>query len=153
MPSIELGRWYVVHAKSHQEEVVQFHLERRGLIVFFPRLFIPQPSPNHPQIVPLFPNYLFVQIREPAEYDYMRWSPGVKYVVNFNGTPVPVDGEIVTFLKERATPKGILTVRSALVVKQEVGDRSESVARLVSIFQNPHDSRCRVKVLMQLLGG
>jgi len=151
MPFLELGLWYVVYSKPHREEVAQFYLQRKGLTVFFPRLLLPQPFPKRPQIVPLFPNYLFVQVRVPVEYDSVRWSPGVKCVVNFNGTPVTLDEEIVTFLRQRATPAGVLTARSVLMVGQAVGVISEPCAKLVSIVQNPHASRGRVRVLLQLL--
>ena len=147
--SVELGQWYLVYAKLHHEEIAQFHLERKGIPVFFPRLFLPQPSPKRAQIVPLFPSYLFAQIWNPAEYDAIRWSPGVKWVVNADGIPAPLDERIVTFLKQCATPSGVLTTRSILLVGQQPGNHNELGKRLAAL--DLHDTSERIQVLMQLL--
>src|SRR5205809_7758981 len=92
----------------------------KGWRFLFPRLLLAQSLPKHRQLVPLFPNYLFVKIQEPEEFGYARWSPGVNSLVSFNGTPAPVDEAIIMFLKEQATPEGILIARSTLQVGQEV---------------------------------
>jgi transcriptional antiterminator RfaH len=150
MPSLELERWYAVYAKPRREEIARFYIERKGILVFFPKLFIPRPTTKHPQIVPLFPNYLFVRIRTLIEYDSVRWSPGVRNVVSFEGTPTPLDEEVIEFLKSLATPAGIITVRSALT-ERGIGGMSESFAKLTRLIQGPLDSRERIGVLMQFL--
>ena len=150
--SLELGRWYVVYSKRHQEEVVQFYLERKGLVVFFPRLLLPQPSPKRPRIVPLFPNYLFVRIHKPVEYDIVRWSSGVIRVVEFYGHPAPLDEEVVEFLRRRVTPAGIIVMDSSPIVRNKVvEDVNGRIASLMHALLNPHNSGDRVGLLMQLL--
>ena len=72
MMQCEMGQWYVAYSKPHKEEVAQFHLLRKGVEVFFPRLLLAQSLPKHRQLVPLFPNYLFVKIQEPEEFGYAR---------------------------------------------------------------------------------
>jgi len=150
MPSLGLGQWYVVRTKSRREEVAQFHLQRKGLTVFFPRLLVPQSNSRRIHIVPLFPGYLFVQVQKSTEYDWVRWVPGVKDVVNFNGIPVPVDEEIVMFLRTQATPAGVLTEGSLLIIKHKAEGLNEPFTRLVNGFQRLYNSRTRVKVLLQL---
>ena len=151
MAQSEVGQWYVVYSKPHKEEVAEFHLLRKGVEVFFPRLLLPQSLPKRQQLVPLFPNYLFVRIQEPEEFGYARWSPGVSCLVSFNGTPAPLDDAIVTFLKQRATPEGILTARSTLRVGQQVQITRGPFSGLVGVIENPPDAKGRVRVLMQLL--
>ena len=147
--SLELGRWYVVYSKRHREEVVQFYLERKGLLVFFPRLLL-QPFTKRPRIVPLFPNYLFVRIHKPVDYDIVRWSSGVVRVVDFYGHPAPLDEEVVEFLRKRVTPAGIITMDSSLTVRNKVENENGRIVRMNDLL-NPHNSRDRVGVLMQLL--
>lgn len=149
---IEPQRWYVVYCKPHKEETAQFHLAHKGLATFFPRLRLPTRTVKRQTIVPLFPNYLFVHLNTPEEYNYARWSPGVRCVVNFNGTPTPVDDAVVLFLKRRANEAGIVEARAQLAVGQEVHITDGPLAGLVGIIQNPPDARGRVRVLLELLG-
>ena len=152
MIQVETDRWYVIYAKPRKEDSVIFHAQRKGVEVFFPRLLLPHQLVKRQKIVPLFPSYVFVRVEAPEQYDYVRWSPGVKYVVNFNGTPAPVDDYIIQFLKHRADPEGLLAVRSTLEAGQQVRLCEGPFAGLIGIIQNPPDARGRVKVLLELLG-
>jgi transcriptional antiterminator RfaH len=149
--SVELGRWYVVYSKRHREEVVQFYLERKGLVVFFPRLLL-QPFTERPRIVPLFPNYLFVRIHKPDEYDIVRWSSGVIRVIDFYGHPAPLDEEVIEFLRQRVTPSGIIAMDSSLIVRGKVENENGRITSVMNALLHPHNSRDRVGMLMQLLG-
>ena len=113
---------------------------------------LPNVSLRRQRIVPLFPSYLFVYLTAPKEYDYVRWSPGVKCLVNFNGTPVPIEEQVVAFLKGRANAEGILAAHSNLITGQEVRIIEGPFEGLVGIIQDPPDAKGRVGVLMKLLG-
>jgi transcription elongation factor/antiterminator RfaH len=152
MDRLEMQRWYVVYSKPRKEEFALFHLWRKGLETFFPRLLLPHSSLTRQRIVPLFPNYLFVQLRAYEEYNYVRWSPGVRCVVNFNGTLIPIEDEIIRFLKQKANPEGILEAHSSLVAGKEVRIIGGPFEGLVGLIQNPPDARGRVRVLLELLG-
>jgi transcriptional antiterminator RfaH len=144
--------WYVVYTKPHQEERAQLHLQRKGLATFFPRLRLPAGRRTRRQIVPLFPNYLFVQFRLPDDYEAVRWAPGVKYVVGHEGIPTPLDSAVVDFLQQSSTPDGISPARVRLTMGSEVRLVSGPFVGLVGIIEHPPDARGRVKVLMHLLG-
>jgi transcription elongation factor/antiterminator RfaH len=144
-------RWYVVYSKPKKEEFAQFHLQRKGLEVFFPRLLLPHQLAKRGQVVPLFPNYLFVRLQMPEEHSYVIWSPGVKSLVSFNGTPAPLEEEAVTFLKGQATFDGLLTGRSTLAPGQEVRITGGPLDGLAGIIQDPPNAKGRVGVLMKLL--
>jgi len=150
MSALEPGRWYAVYSKRRREEIVQFHLERKGLVVFFPRLLLLDSFSTRPRIVPLFPNYLFVCVQSPIEHDDVRWSPGVMWVVNFNGKPTPLEEGVVEFLRRRATPAGVITMNSSLAIRQEGEEVSERVERVMKVLLNQHSSKDRVRVLLQL---
>ncbi len=147
----EARKWYVVYSKPRKETLALFHLQRKGLEVFFPRLLLPQASPKRSSVVPLFPRYLFVRLRIPQEHHYALWSPGVKCLVSFSGTPAPLDEEVVDFLKKRANSEGILAARSNLTVGQKVRITGGPFEGLVGIVENPPDAKGRVRVLMELL--
>lgn len=144
-------QWYVVYSKPRREEFAQSQLRRKGLEVFFPRLALPHPRPRQGQIIPLFPNYLFVRLQLPEEYNYALWSPGVKTIVNFNGTPAPIEENIVNFLRKEADLEGIIKGQHNLVVGQEIRIKGGPFDGLIGIIQDPPDARGRVGVLMELL--
>ena len=144
-------QWYVVYTKPHREEMAQFHLQRKGLDTFFPRLRWPYGRRHRRHLVPLFPNYLFVQLRIPADYNVVRWSPGVNHLVGCEGIPTPLDGRIVAFLRQRSTPEGISPAGVRLRVGLGVRLVAGPFEGLVGIIENPPDAKGRVKVLMQLL--
>ena len=152
MVQVETERWYAVYAKPRKEDSVIFHARRKGVEIFFPKLLLPHTQAKRQKLVPLFPSYLFIRIDIPEQYDYVRWSPGVRYVVNFNGTPAPLDDSIISFLKQQADADGILAARSTLEAGQEVLINDGPFTGLVGILQNPPDARERVKVLLELLG-
>lgn len=152
MDAKKIRRWYVVYAKPRNEPRAQFHLENKGVEVFFPRLLIlGSHSPRNGRMVPLFPNYLFVKIAIPEEYPFVAWCPGVRTIVGFNGAPAPLDEAVVTFLKQRATTEGVVETRPELPVGQPIEVMDGALAGLSGVVQNPPDSKGRVRVLVNLL--
>jgi len=144
-------QWYVVYSKPRREEFAKSHLCRKGLEVFFPKLILPNPRLRQGPVVPLFPNYLFVRLHLPEEYNYALWSPGVKTIVNFNGSPTPVDEEVINFLKEEADLEGVIKGRSNLTIGQEIRIKGGPLDGLIGIIQGPPNAQGRINVLMQLL--
>lgn len=144
-------QWYAIYAKPHREEIAQFHLQRKGLQTFFPKLRLPGSQRHRQHIVPLFPNYLFALFRVPEEYNLVRWSPGVKQVVSCNNVPIPLEDTIMDFLRHKATADDILVAQSNLAVGSGVRIVRGPFEGLIGIIENPPDARGRVKVLMQLL--
>jgi transcription elongation factor/antiterminator RfaH len=143
--------WYVVYSKPHKEESAQFHLRLKGVQVFFPQLLLPPSLRPRKQLVPLFPNYLFVRVRLPEDYERVTWTSGVKRFVSFNDVPLPLEQEIVAYLMEKANYEGVITARSNLKVGQEVRISGGPFDGLAGIIQEPPNARGRVKILMELL--
>jgi transcriptional antiterminator RfaH len=155
MTTAEQRRWYVVYSKPHKEDLAQFHLRLKGIHVFAPRLLLPRYARKRKQIVPLFPNYLFVRLHISDdcydEYHHVRWTPGVKRFVSFNGTHTPLDDDIMALLMQQADADGIITARSSLTSGQEVRITGGPFEGLVGIIQNPPNAKGRVKVFLELL--
>ena len=143
--------WYVIYSKPHKEEQVQLHLGLKGIESFFPRLELPNRSGRKNAVTPLFPNYLFVRIDLLNEAHLVVWSPGVKRIVSFSDTPVPLDEAIVGFLKERADASGIIQTHSRLTAGQQVEITGGPFDGFVGIIENPPNAKGRVKILLKLL--
>lgn len=142
--------WYVIYTKAQKEEFAQFHLKLKNLESVFPRLLLPVFSRRQKRVVPLFPNYLFVRMDFAREYDFVRWSPGVKCFVCFKDTPNPVEDGVVEHLLSRADPNGIIAARPNLRKGQEVRLCGGPLAGLDGIIRNPPDAKGRVTLLLSL---
>ena len=142
--------WYIIYTKAQKEELAQFHLKLKNLESVFPRLLLPVFSRKQKRIVPLFPNYLFVRIDFDKEYDFVRWSPGVKCFVSFNDRPHPLEDGVVEYILDRADKNGIIAARPNLKKGQEVQICGGPLAGLAGIIQNPPDAKGRVTVLLSL---
>lgn len=151
MSYLEMPRWYVAYTKPHKEEFAHIQLLLKGLQVFFPRLLLPESVRKRRRIVPLFPNYLFVRIQDPEEFQYITWSPGINRLVSFNGVPAALDNEIVSFLMEQAGPEGVIMARSSLREGQQVQISGGPFDGLMGIIEEPPDAKGRVKILLSLL--
>jgi transcriptional antiterminator RfaH len=143
--------WYVIYSKPHKEEQVQMHLGLKGIETFFPRLQLPGCTGRKKGITPLFPNYLFARIDLAAEAHCIIWSPGVKRIVSFSEQPVPIEGSIIEFLKERADSAGVIHAQSRLSAGQQVEITGGPFDGFVGIIENPPNAKGRVKILLKLL--
>jgi transcriptional antiterminator RfaH len=143
--------WYVIYSKPHKEEQAQFHLGLKGVESFFPRLQLPGLLEKKSRLIPLFPNYLFARIHLPTQYHCVIWAPGVKKIVSFSDTPVPIEDDVIGFLKQNADTTGIIQARSQLRRGQEVEVTGGPFNGLLGIIQDPPDAKGRIKILLRLL--
>lgn len=145
-------QWYVVYSKPQNEDYARFHLESKGLQVFFPKLLLPEGAKQRKRIIPLFPNYLFVYINLfSREYYSAVWSPGVKRIISFNGYPASIDKTIVELLMQESGRDGIIAARSTLKLGQEVQIMGGPFTGLMGIIHEPPNAKGRVKILLQIL--
>jgi transcriptional antiterminator RfaH len=143
--------WYVVYSKPHKEDQVQLHLAVKGIESFFPRLQLPCSVRRHKGITPLFPNYLFVRINLTSESHHVVWSPGVKRIVSFSDTPIPLEDSVVQFLREQANARGVIQAQSQLRPGQQVEITGGPFDGFTGIIENPPNAKGRVKILLKLL--
>jgi len=150
-------RWYVIHTKPSAEGIARANLERQGYEIYLPRLvqsFLLR-GQRRERIVPLFPRYLFLQLREGAQsLGPARSSVGVSGVVRFGCHYAIVPEETIRRLQARADPLTALhhLARPApLVTGTPVRIVSGPFDGLEGIFQR-EDGAERVIVLLNLLG-
>jgi transcriptional antiterminator RfaH len=152
MLATETRRWYSVYSKPQKEKFAQIQLQSKGVEVFLPQLVMPHSVIPARRVVPLFPNYLFVRIDiSSGESAYVVWSPGVKYLVSFNGVPASIDDDVIEFLKDRADRNGQIHASSDLKRGQRVTVTGGPFEGLEAIIERPPDARGRVKLLMSML--
>lgn len=144
--------WCAVYTKARSETLAEVSLRQRGILTFYPKLVLPGSAKRKRQLVPLFPNYLFVSLdllsNEPG---FVTWCPGVKRLLNFDGVPATIDNSAVSFLMDQAAPDATITACSNLKPGQEVTIERGPFEGLIGIIETPPNARGRVKVLLQLL--
>ncbi len=151
-PLIAHRQWFVVYSKPRKEASAQFHLQRRGIEVFAPKVLLPECLGRRTSVVQLFPNYLFVKIDPLEDFYTVLWSPGVsRFIASRDGVPAALDEAVVTFLMEQTSEHGIITAHADLQVGQQVEVTRGPFDGLIGIITRPPDAKGRVKVLMQLL--
>ena len=144
--------WFAVYTKPQKEEYAELNLRLRPVDTFFPKLFLPRAAKRKKQVVPLFPNYLFVHCQIISEeYGNIVWCPGVKRLLSFNGIPAVVEDSVVEFLLGLTGTDGVIAARCNVEVGQRVSIEGGPFDGLLGIIQEPPNARGRVKVLLQLL--
>jgi transcription antitermination factor NusG len=105
---------------------------------------------------PLFPGYVFVTlppiVRAPADWNTVRWTPGVLRVLTTGAVPVAVPEMFIRRIEERTAECGFVRLPSAFSNGMKVRVRGGSFDGVEAIFDQPLSRRGRVRVLLQLLG-
>lgn len=150
--------WYAVQTKPRQEERVHGWLRARsGLSVFLPKIadLRRRRSRRVKVVEPLFPSYLFVQMRlEPESWYAVKWAPGVKGIVATGDVPTPVPAEAIGMLRGRCEDGEIIPLEAGWRLK--AGSTVQVVhgpfAGLEGILERQASRGERVRVLLQLMG-
>jgi transcription antitermination factor NusG len=71
--------------------------------------------------------------------------------VSFGADPIPIDENIIAFLRDQADAGGVIQARTRIARGQEVEISGGPFDGLMGIIQVPPDHKGRVKVLLKLL--
>jgi hypothetical protein len=142
--------WYVLRTKRHRERAAQSRLSRDGLVTYLPLLFQwPRPVVGS-EVAPMFPCYLFMQAFLPHDFWRVRFTPGVHGFVRRAGDPVPLDEAVISFLRSREGPDGIIRC-DPLPAHGEVRIVGGPFKGLAAIVERRLPARERVRVLLETL--
>lgn len=155
-PDLATLRWYLIHTKPAHEALAQINLERQGYRVYFPRVLqsLPSRSGWRERIVPLFPRYVFMQLRENAQaLAPVRSTVGVSSVVRFGGDYTVVADRVVEDLQARADREtGLHRLNGATLARGvPVTVSFGSYDALEGVFEREAGTD-RVVVLLKVLG-
>ena len=96
--------WYLIHAKTRQEDTAERNLQHLGVETFCPRFKRIKANRCKTQAegkVPLFPGYLFVRVDMSTEFRKVTYAHGVLRVVKFGSAPAMVAEEIIHSIRAR----------------------------------------------------
>lgn len=148
-------KWYAVHTKTSQEDIAAFNLSRLELEILNPKLQQEKLVWGCPKSVikPLFPGYLFAKFN-PAKYLHIiQYARGVKQVLRFGMSLIPVDEEIIQGIRARLNAKGYAEIqKDKIVAGSFVSIQEGAFSGLNGIFERELSDQRRVVVLLDLMG-
>ncbi|HBL23530.1 MAG TPA: transcription/translation regulatory transformer protein RfaH [Deltaproteobacteria bacterium] len=148
---METRNWYVVNTKARNEERAALNLAQGGIDVLAPKLrFRRWREGKFTDIIePMFPGYIFVKFHPVDEFRLVKYTRGIKTIVNFNGRIIPLQEGLVDYIRERLT-EGVATVEKRTFQKGEKIIIQEGPFKGFSgIFEQELDGRERIAILLE----
>ncbi|MCS7222282.1 MAG: transcription termination/antitermination NusG family protein [Anaerolineae bacterium] len=146
--------WYALHTQPHRELQVAHLLFVREVEVFLP--MVPMRHRRLGKVDrPLFPCYLFARFDlDVLGLSPVRWTPGLRCVVAFDGRPVAIPDEVIVRLQERV--QAVQAAGGLPSHQFQPGERvlivDGPLRGLEAVFQGPMRPSERVRVLIEFLG-
>ena len=153
--------WYLVQTKSSQEQNVELRLLQQKYDAYCPLTRADKRLQPAREIIPLFPNYVFVSAEE-GETDFhpIRKTVGVLRIVslserNIDGIPylmpTPVPGALIRSLKRLENEKGIHEIRHDYQQGDTIRIKSGPFHDVEAIVQRIN-GKDRVEALLEFMG-
>jgi transcription antitermination factor NusG len=149
--------WHVVHASPHCEPQVCKYMAVHGMESYAPQ-FPPSPrtkpgSVRDRQHRWVFPGYVFFRIPTGfAEWDIIRWAPGVRRMLQEDGGPAALSDEIIGRLRQRLAERSLTPAQQRFCQGQAVLIQRGPLRMVDAIFDKELDAPARVRILVHLLG-
>tara|TARA_X000000950_G_scaffold280524_1_gene375330 strand:- start:36813 stop:37301 length:489 start_codon:yes stop_codon:yes gene_type:complete len=101
--------WIVVHTKGNNERKATINLQRQGFEVFFPKVKKSILSFNKlkENIKPLFPGYIFVNLKEHQNYLKINSTFGVKSILRFGENNYILPNQVLKIIKNKCNKEEI----------------------------------------------
>lgn len=93
--------WYALYTKPHAEYQVVAVIKQKDVEYYLPEIMVTT-AKQVKKKVPFFPNYLFVRIDlEVFPISDLRWIPGLRHAVSFNGRPAAVPQAMISLIRQK----------------------------------------------------
>ncbi len=150
------ARWYVINTNPRCEDLVYQVLTKESLEVFLPK--IPKRSSKRAKsaskraLEPLFPGYIFVKL-DLIAYGWVKikYLQGVRKLLCFGGSPVPVSEEIIVSIEQKIKTGGYPKKSLSLKVGDKVRFTKGPFEGLGGIFTGEVSGKERVKILLKTI--
>jgi transcriptional antiterminator RfaH len=145
-------RWFVVQTKSKWEDSTLFHLRKKDIEVYLPKLEVMTFHARKRSMIrkPLFPCYLFVRVDADRSFNKVRWIQGVVRILLNSIQPVPLDDQIIEDIRGMEDCDGIIRLMSSHEYKKVRITRGP-FKDLTGRFDCWLSDRDRVKILLDLV--
>jgi transcription elongation factor/antiterminator RfaH len=145
-----MKRWYVVNTKPRNEERAATNLTNGGIEVLAPKLKVRKYKEGKFVYVvePMFPSYIFVRFHPVDDFRMVKYARGVKTIVHFGEKIVPLQDEMIEFIKSRLE-HGVASIEKPKISKGEkILIKDGPFRGLSGIFEGELDGKERVAILL-----
>jgi transcriptional antiterminator RfaH len=143
--------WYALYTKPHKEQQVSSLLKSKGYEVYLPAVQVRRRGQE--KTLPFFSCYLFARMNGTGDLSSVRWTPGLRSVVNFGGQPALVPDEVVSLTRERlARMQEFGYPLHGFKHGDRVQIKSGPFADYEALFDEDLSSRDRARILVDCLG-
>lgn len=151
-PQIGL-EWYALSTKPRQEQQAASSLEILGVETFCPRLLRRKIVRRKWRDVlsPLFSGYIFARFDVAASYRAVSYARGIRKIVTFGQTPVPVGPDIIAGIKARMVDGYVTVAPAGLAPGQRVRIQTGPLEGLEAIFEREMSDHQRVVLLLRAM--
>jgi transcription elongation factor/antiterminator RfaH len=149
-----LRKWYALYTKPNLETRVAHLLSEQEIETYLPQLEIRKGSAA-PRLTPFFPCYLFAHMDlESTPASRWQWTPGLRAVVAFDGSPAVVPEPVIELLRTQLVELESTqrSNRSGFQPGDAVRVTHGPLVDLVGLFERETTSSERVCVLLNYLG-
>jgi transcriptional antiterminator RfaH len=146
-------RWIVVNTHAHREHIALDNLHRQAHHAYCPMIRKRRSHARRIDAVlrPLFPSYLFVEIKP----ELVRWRPilstyGVRSIVRAGAMPSTIDGAFIANLRAREVDGAVVRPPSPYQIGQQVQIADGPFDRLIATIIDM-DEKDRLVVLLDMM--
>lgn len=151
----DTAAWYCLKSQPKHEHIAAANLRRCSDIeVFSPRLRIRRAQPSGPVWVweSLFPGYLFAFFSIQSGLDKVRYTSGVRHIVQFGDRFPVVPISVISGIRASMGGEETLDHIPGFAVGEEVQIIDGPFRGFSAVIQQPSSAAQRVQVLLEFLG-
>lgn len=146
-------QWYAIYTQPKQEDRANGNLRAWGIETFNPKHKVRRFNQftGQPTYVsrPLFLRYFFARFTVSSLLRKVSFTRGVHSVVSVGRAPIPVDEEIINFIKSRENEDGFISLEDELKAGDKVLVNQGALRNLTGIFHRQVKNSDRVIILLE----
>lgn len=153
--ALDTCSWYAIHTNPRQEIRAESNLKAWGVETYLPKIkeyslgrYVNKPTCI---IKPLFLRYFFARFSFNTLGHKIRYTRGVRDVVGFGETPVPVGDEIIRSIRSRHDDLGYVKLEESLKQGDEIIAKDEIFKGMHGIFERSISTADRVVILLKAI--
>jgi transcription antitermination factor NusG len=149
-----MEQWYTLYTSPNAEHRVASSLEEREIEVYLPKVRRSEKN-TRGKFIPFFHCYLFIHIDlDKTASSLWQWTPGLRYIVGFDGEPLPVPDLTITLIQHKLEElnKRLCQPQPQFKPGDIVRITNGPFAEMAALFEGPSKPSERVIVLLNFLG-
>jgi transcriptional antiterminator RfaH len=145
-----MKRWFVVNTKPKNEDRAANNLSSGGIEVLAPKLKLRKYKDGKfiYVIEQMFPGYIFAKFHPIDDFHLIKYARGVKTIVHFGSKIVPVQDEMIEFIRYRLDDGVAMLEKKRFEKGAKILVKDGPFKGISGIFEKELEGKDRVMVLL-----